>query len=118
MAELIYKVCGAGEWQAAVTQGEYGGSADDVRDGFIHFSLARQLAVTLAKYFSGRPDLVLVAVDPEVLGEPLRYETSRGGALFPHLHGVLPVDAARWVKALALVDGAHVLPSLPGAPQA
>ena len=77
-----------------------GGSAVDHRDGFIHFSTAAQLVETAAKHFAGQSDLMLVAVDDGVLGAALKWEASRGGALFPHLYGALPVAAVRWTRPL------------------
>lgn len=90
---LIYKICSQAEWDAARSAGSYTGSADDARDGFIHFSTAEQVAATVAKYFAGRGDLVLIEVDAAQLGSALRFEPSRGGALFPHLYGALPLHA-------------------------
>lgn len=108
----IYKVCGAAEWAQAEASGRYEGSADDRRDGFIHFSTASQLAGTLARHFSGRDGLLLIAVDGDGLGAALTWEASRGGALFPHLYAALPVSAALWTKALPIgADGRHVLPA-------
>jgi uncharacterized protein (DUF952 family) len=89
----IYKLCSRAEWDAAVRAGSYAGSADDLRDGFIHFSTAAQLPATAAKYFAGRSDLIVVEVDAGRLGDALRFEPSRGGDLFPHLYGALPLDA-------------------------
>jgi uncharacterized protein (DUF952 family) len=107
----VYKLLGASEWLAAQQAGRYTGSADDARDGFIHFSAADQVAGTAAKYFRDRPDLVLVAVDTGRLGDALKWETSRGGALFPHLYGPLDVMAAVRVWPLSLgPDGVPVLP--------
>jgi uncharacterized protein (DUF952 family) len=107
----IYKVCAAGEWAAAEAAGAYEGSVDDARDGFIHFSTGSQLAATLAKHFAGRADLVLVAVEAGTLGDALKWEPSRGGALFPHLYAALPASAALWTKPLPLDgDGGHVIP--------
>ena len=109
--ELIFKICGTQEWQAAESAGIYRGSSVDARDGFIHFSTAEQLAETAQKHFGGRDDLVLVGVDPQALGEKLRFEPSRGGALFPHLYSSLPLAAVRFVEVLPLAaDGHHVLP--------
>ena len=92
-AELIYKLCSKAEWDAALAAGSYAGSAADARDGFVHFSTAAQLEATATKYFAGRTDLVLVEVDATRLGPALRFEPSRGGDLFPHLYGVLALDA-------------------------
>jgi uncharacterized protein (DUF952 family) len=97
---LIYKVCTASEWREAMAAGVYRGSAVDLRDGFIHFSTGAQLAETLRRHFAGQRDLVRVAVDPGDLGERLRWEASRGGALFPHLYGELAVGLAREVTPL------------------
>ena len=107
----IYKICRASEWEEAVRHGAFRGSAVDVRDGYIHFSTAAQVAETAARHFAGQGDLVLVAVDADRLGGNLRWEPSRGGALFPHLYAELPVDAALWVKPLPLREGRHVLPA-------
>ena len=88
---MIYKICTAAEWREAEQAGVYRGSAVDHRDGFIHFSTAEQAAETAAKWFAGQRDLVLVAVDADALGDRLKWEPSRGGALFPHLYGELPL---------------------------
>ena len=99
-ASLVYKVCGAREWSDAVAAGVYRGADADRRDGFIHFSTGAQLEETLRRHFAGRSDLVLVEVDAGALGAALRWEPSRGGELFPHLYGDLPVAAARSVSAI------------------
>lgn len=101
MTDLIYKIMPAADWAAALASGVYRGSADDVRDGFIHFSTRDQVAGTLAKHFAGQRDLVLVEVDPASLGAGLVWEPSRGGTLFPHLYGNLPVTAAMSVAPVA-----------------
>lgn len=109
--KLVYKLLGANEWKAAEHAGSYTGSPDDARDGFIHFSAADQLGGTAAKYFRDKPDLVLVAIDAVRLGDALKWEPSRGGALFPHLYGPLDVTAAVRVWPLTLgPDGVPILP--------
>ena len=109
----IYKICPAAEWDAAVRAGIYRGSPVDLRDGYIHFSTADQVAETAAKHFAGQVDLVLVAIDADALGSDLKWEASRGGALFPHLYADLLVRAALWVKPLPLDRaGRHILPAL------
>jgi uncharacterized protein (DUF952 family) len=99
-AEPIYKICTAAEWAEAERLGHYAGSAVDVRDGFIHFSTARQVAETARRHFAGQSGLVLVTVDPARLPMALKWEASRGGDIFPHLHGPLPADAATDVQPL------------------
>jgi uncharacterized protein (DUF952 family) len=109
----IYKICAASLWRAAEAAGAFRGSKVDLSDGFIHFSTAAQVAETAAKHFGGASDLVIVAVDEQHLGPLLRYESARGGAMFPHLYGALDPKAALWVKPLPLgPDGRHVLPDL------
>jgi len=109
----IYKVCETAQWNVAQREGEFRGSAVDFADGYIHFSTAAQVADTAGKHFAGMWDLVLVAVEAEELGDALKWETSRRGAVFPHLYGTLPLTAVRWVKPLRLDDdGRHVLPPL------
>lgn len=102
MTARIYKICSQAEWNAALAAGEYTGSADDVRDGFIHFSLAHQVAATVAKYFAGRTDLMLIEVDATQLGSALKFEASRGGDLFPHLYGALPLHAVISSRAYSI----------------
>jgi uncharacterized protein (DUF952 family) len=107
----IYKICTAAEWRQAERNGVYRGSEVDKKDGFIHFSTAEQAAETAAKWFAGQRNLVLVAIDADALGDKLRWEPSRGGARFPHLHGELPLKAVQRVDALPLdADGRHVFP--------
>ena len=111
MSDPVYKICSSAMFQEARGLGRFEGSADDARDGFIHLSAGHQVAGTLAKYFAGQNDLVLLAVDPERLGERLRWEISRGGELFPHLYGPLDLDDVTSVEALSLQDdGTHRLP--------
>ena len=107
----IYKICTASEWHEAEHAGVYRGSAVDRRDGFIHFSTAAQAAETARKWFVGQRDLVLVAVDADALGVQMKWEPSRGGALFPHLYGDLLLQAVRRVDPLPLdASGRHVFP--------
>lgn len=110
----IYKICPASPWREAERQGSYRGSADDARDGFIHFSTAEQLAGTLQKHYARQSGLLLIAIDGDLLGDALRWEPSRDGALFPHLYGELDMGAVTAVTELRLrPDGGHDLPELP-----
>jgi uncharacterized protein (DUF952 family) len=109
---LIYKICPAPLWREAEAAGRFDGAPVDVADGYIHFSTAAQAPETAAKHFSGQDNLLLVTVDAAALGESLRYEPSRGGALFPHLYGPLPLSAVRTVAPLPLGPGGnHIFPS-------
>lgn len=84
--EHIFKILRLGEWASFHAVGQLDGSADDLRDGFIHFSAEEQVAGTMAKYFSGERQVVVLTVPVEPLGDALRWEASRNGALFPHLY--------------------------------
>jgi uncharacterized protein (DUF952 family) len=112
LAKTVYKICDAGLWRDAERAGVFDGAPVDLTDGYIHFSTAQQVAETAARHFAGMADLVLVAADAETLGAALRYEPSRGGAMFPHLYGTLPLSAVRWVKPLPLGPDGHVFPEL------
>jgi uncharacterized protein (DUF952 family) len=110
---LIFKIAGAAEWRAAQAAGVFAGAAVDRADGYIHFSTATQAAETAAKWFAGRDDLVLAAIDADALGADLRWEPSRGGALFPHLYAPLSFSVVRWTRALPLgADGRHIFGNL------
>ena len=109
----IYKICSAELWGQAQRAGLCRGAPPDLAGGFIQFSTAAQVAETAAKHFAGAAGQVLVAVDGALLGEALKWEPSRGGDLFPHLYGDLPLNAALWTKPLPLgTDGRHVFPEL------
>lgn len=105
---LIYKIVPVELWRAAEAKGRFDGSPVDLADGFIHFSQAEQVEETAAKWFSGQTDLWLLAVDADQLGEALHLEPSRGGALFPHLYGALPLATVVFSKPLPLLsNGRH-----------
>lgn len=116
MPGMVYKVCPSADWYEAKRKGQYEGSPDDRRDGFIHLSTSAQLAGTLAKHFSGLDGkgmrgLVLVALDADALGPNLKWEPARDGALFPHLYA--PLNAALAIHEVALevdANGRHMLP--------
>ena len=113
MDDIIYTMVRAADWRAAEAAGAYNGSADDRRDGFLHFSDAAQIRTSAAKHRAGEADLLLVAVATAPLGEALRWEKagSRPG-LFPHLYGALPLSAVRSVVPLPLgADGTHAFPA-------
>jgi uncharacterized protein (DUF952 family) len=108
---MIYKILPESEWTAALAVGAFQGSGIDMADGYIHFSTAAQMVETAAKHFTARPNLILVAVDDTVLGDALKYEVSRGGALFPHLFRPLSVSEAIWAKPLPLDENSvHIFP--------
>lgn len=110
---LIYKICDAALWRQAERESVFRGAAIDLTDGYIHFSFAHQVAETAAKHFTGQHDLLLVAIEAETLGAALVREPARGGALFPHLYGTLPLSAVVWVKPMPIgPDGRHLLPML------
>jgi uncharacterized protein (DUF952 family) len=88
---LIYKITPAALWHEAERLGVFNGSSVDLRDGFIHFSTATQLADTAKKYFAGQNDLLLITVEASRVS--LTWEPSRDGQLFPHLYGTLPLNA-------------------------
>jgi uncharacterized protein (DUF952 family) len=113
VTETIYKICDVALWRAAEHAGVFSGAPVDHHDGYIHFSTAAQVFETAFRHFTGASDLVLMAVAAPMLGEALRWEPSRGGDLFPHLYGPLPLAAVRWTKPLPLgADGRHVFPEL------
>jgi uncharacterized protein (DUF952 family) len=111
--QLVYHMCRREEWKAALACGAYAGSSQDLADGFMHFSTAAQLPESARRHRAGQSGLVLLAAAVEMLGDALRWEASRRGALFPHLYGHLPVPAVRWVRDLPIGrNGLHLLPEL------
>ena len=110
---VVFKIAAADEWREAEAAGVFAGAPVDRADGFIHFSTAEQAPETAAKWFADRDDLILAAVDAKALGADLRWEPSRGGALFPHLYAALQMSAVVWSRPLRLgPDGRHAFGNL------
>lgn len=111
---LIYKIFRAPEWAILQTNGETLGAPVDLADGYVHFSTGAQVKETAAKWFAGEDALHLLAVESDTLGSHLKWEPSRGGALFPHLYRALTLEDLLWVKPLPLApEGAadsHLFP--------
>jgi uncharacterized protein (DUF952 family) len=97
---IVYKVMSAAEALQMQRHGVFHGSRADIADGYIHLSCSSQLAETLDKHFAGVDGLMLVAVDLSRLDDTVRWEPSRGGQLFPHIYGPLPIEAVVSVAAL------------------
>ena len=109
----IYKILPASLWDEAKSAGVFRGAPVDLADGYIHFSTAEQAAETAAKHFAGQHDLMLLHVDANGLGDALKWEPSRGGALFPHLYAELDLSHVSRADPLPLgADGRHVFPPL------
>jgi uncharacterized protein (DUF952 family) len=107
---VLYKIMPKQEWETAQANGLYEGSEVDRRDGFIHLSASHQVRATAQKHFSRKTDLLLVSVVEEALGQSLKWEVSRGGDLFPHIYGALPLSAVSEAIPLPLVNGTHKFP--------
>lgn len=112
---LIYKILRQDEWDALQAQGETRGAPVDETDGFIHFSTAEQVRETVEKHFAGADGLLIAALDTDALGDDLKWEPSRGGALFPHFYGPLRLQDILWVQPLPLTSEGHVFPADIGA---
>jgi uncharacterized protein (DUF952 family) len=109
----IYKIVPASLWREAEREGVFRGAAADLADGYIHFSTAAQVEDTAAKHLAGQSNLLLVRVESERLGDKLKWEPSRGGALFPHLYGAMLFADIAEVAPLPLgSDGRHRFPPL------
>lgn len=109
----IYKICPADLWNEAQRLGVFRGAPVDLADGYIHFSTAEQVRETAARHFAGQRDLMLLWVESDALGDRLKWEPSRGGALFPHLYDVLDIQHITRAQLLPLgADGRHVFPDL------
>ena len=109
----IYKILPRWEWEAALDARRFDGSAIDREDGFIHFSTAEQVQETARRHFAGQEDLLVLAVEATDLGQALRWERSRGGALFPHLYAHLDTALVREVSEAPLgADGAPQIQGL------
>ncbi len=107
---LIYKIMTADEWSLFEQTGSFTGAPVDLADGFIHFSTGAQARETAAKHFADQDGLRLAWADAEALGDALKWEVSRGDALFPHLFRSWQMAEVLGHADLPLVDGAHQFP--------
>jgi uncharacterized protein (DUF952 family) len=107
---LIYKIFRGPEWAELQARGQTRGAPVDIADGFVHFSTAAQAPETARRHFADETGLVLLALDADTLGDALRWEPSRGGALLPHLYRHLSLTDVLWHRPLPLGPGGHVFP--------
>lgn len=108
LERTLFRIADAKDWQRALTAGHYEGAAIDRKDGFLHLSTREQVAGTLATHYAERDGLVLLAISAEAVQPDLRWEESRGGALFPHLYRALAVEEVESVTPLTLdAQGRH-----------
>ena len=107
---IIYKIFRPQEWQSLVDHDQTHGAPIDVTDGYIHFSTSEQVCETAAKHFANAGDLILVACDSDAMQPDLKWEPSRGGALFPHLYRQMQMNDVLWHKPLPQGDAGHIFP--------
>lgn len=107
---LIYKIFRADEWATLQSRGASDGAPIDVSDGYVHFSTAEQAAETAAKHFAGAQGLTLLACDADAMGDDLKWEVSRGGALFPHLYRQIRMSDVVWARDLPFDGQTHQFP--------
>ncbi len=108
---LIYKIFRSDEWATLRENGETAGAPIDLADGYVHFSTGAQVAETAAKYFADVDGLFLIAVDADAAGKALKWEKSRGDALFPHLYRKMTMDDVVWAQPLPIDKGMHQFPA-------
>ncbi|MFD0858902.1 DUF952 domain-containing protein [Roseovarius aquimarinus] len=108
---IVYKIFRASEWAALRREGTSAGAPVDLADGYVHLSTPEQAAETAARHFANETELFLLGIETERLGEDLKWEPSRGGALFPHLYRELRLSDVAWAQPLPLVDGVHRFPA-------
>lgn len=113
MSDLFaFKILTREQWERFRAEGVFTGAPVDVADGYIHLSARDQVTETVTKHFAGQDDLILAMVDLIALGEAVKWEPSRGGALFPHVYGALPLGAVTTTAKIRLGrDGKHVFPA-------
>jgi uncharacterized protein (DUF952 family) len=108
---VLYKIVDASAWAKAEAESVFHGAAIDLNDGYVHLSTGAQAKETARLHFAGAANLVLVAIDEAVVAQDLKWETSRGGQLFPHVYGTIDPAQILWVKALPWDGTAHVFPA-------
>ena len=108
---VLYKIIDAAAWERALNAGIFKGAAIDLNDGYIHLSTGAQAKETARLHFAAVENLLLVAIDEDVIAHHLKWETSRGGQLFPHVYGVIDPAQILWARPLPWDGAAHVFPA-------
>jgi uncharacterized protein (DUF952 family) len=110
MTQMIYKILPVAQWHQLQTEGVLALQGLDRQDGFVHLSAAEQVAQSLAKHFSGQSHLLLLSLKTQGLEAVLRWEASRGGALFPHIYAPLRLEWVTRAVVLGHNGTDHFLP--------
>lgn len=105
--DTAYKVLTADQMRALEAD-RFEGAPIDLADGYIHLSTRDQLTETVDRHFTGQSDLWVAAIDLAALGDSVRWEESRGGAMFPHIYGAMPLDVVIAYGALERDDDGTV----------
>ncbi|WP_138935109.1 DUF952 domain-containing protein [Roseovarius arcticus] len=108
---MLYKIFRRDEWAALRAAKTSPGAPVDIADGYVHLSTPDQAPETAARHFAGEDGLMLLGIEADRLGDELKWEPSRGGALFPHLYRDLRLSDVAWAQPLPLLDGLHQFPS-------
>ena len=111
MTSTAFKILTAAQWAAWQAEGVFRGASVDVADGFIHLSAAGQVEGTVARHFAGQSGLVLAEIDLDMFGDAVKWEVSRGGALFPHVYSAMPLGTVRSVSGITTPELPDELPA-------
>ena len=90
----IYKVLTEEEWKHATSLG-YVTTELDKKDGFIHLSTSKQLALTLNLYFKDYKNVILLEINQDSVNDEIVYEEAKSSSRlgkFPHLYGKLLIQ--------------------------
>lgn len=90
---IIYHISNQTEWDQARKAGSY--RADSLAsEGFIHCSKREQVLTVAVRFYKGLQNLLLLAIETDLLTAPVKYENLEGGEpLFPHIYGPLNLEA-------------------------
>ncbi|WP_424183711.1 DUF952 domain-containing protein [Actinokineospora sp. G85] len=87
---MIVYITGRADWPAPQI-------GIDPAAGFVHCSDPGSVLIPARRLFAGRRDLLLLEIDPALVGVPVRWEPGDppepGGPWFPHVYGPIPASA-------------------------
>ncbi|MCX6208626.1 MAG: DUF952 domain-containing protein [Bacteroidetes bacterium] len=90
---MIYHITTKQEWRKAIAEGFYTAASLDT-EGFIHCSEEQQVKGVLERYYKGVNGLLKLVIDETKVTHKIIYETAPSvHQNFPHIYGVLNVDA-------------------------
>jgi len=107
VANTVYHIISQSLWQD-IKKLEYYSPDSLEKEGFIHLSNAAQVNSVVKRFYANLENLVLLEININKLKSPLKYEDVGTDGTFPHLYGMLNVNAVENVYPIFTKENGDV----------